>query len=97
MRSIVVTVSPARNAEGRHRAGARGPLFDASACLATLTGSATPLFDAARALVAEGVPPETPLVVHHAGARHDALQTTVGAAARLTVREGGDGKPRLTR
>lgn len=47
----------------------------------------TPLFAAARVLQDEGVSPETPLSMRWAGSEIDALRSTVGAAAALTVTE----------
>lgn len=46
------------------------------------------MLDAARALLAEGMDPATRLVMRHAGSPHDALASTIGTAAGLTVREG---------
>jgi hypothetical protein len=57
-----------------------------------------PFLGAARLLLAEGVQPETWLRTRHAGSEVVALRSTVGAAARLHVREEtNDGKPRFTR
>jgi hypothetical protein len=60
--------------------------------------SMEPLCAAARVLLAEGVEPSTRIAMRHAGADHDALASTVGAAAKLSVRESsaGDG-PRFIR
>jgi hypothetical protein len=55
--------------------------------------STTPFCDAARVLLAEGVRPETVLVMRHEGSPHDALRSTVGAAAGLTVADDNGGKP----
>jgi hypothetical protein len=49
--------------------------------------SHTPLLAAARVLLDEGVDPSAPLVMRHAGRDYDALTSTVGTAAKLTVRE----------
>jgi hypothetical protein len=56
---------------------------------------ADPLCSCARLLLAEGVLPETALRLRHAGSTMVALTSTVGTAARLSVRETGDGKPRF--
>ena len=61
--------------------------------VATLAGrqlctSREPLLAASRILLAEGVDPETPIAARHAGADFDAMMSTVGAAAGLTVSEG---------
>jgi hypothetical protein len=47
-----------------------------------------PLTDAARVLLNEGVALETKLVMRHAAGDHDALTTSVGAAAHLALQEG---------
>ena len=61
--------------------------------VATLAGrqlctSREPLLAASRVLLAEGVAPESPIATRHAGADFDAMMSTVGAAAGLTVSEG---------
>jgi hypothetical protein len=61
--------------------------------VATLAGhqlcrSREPLLAASRILLTEGVDPETPIAARHAGADFDALMSTVGAAAGLTVSDG---------
>ena len=55
-----------------------------------------PLLAAARALLAEGVAPDTRIAMRHAGSDHGALTSTVGTAARLTVKERPNG-PRFVR
>jgi hypothetical protein len=55
--------------------------------------STTLFCDAARVLLAEGVDPVTKLVMRHEGSSHDALRSTVGVAAKLTVTDGTTGKP----
>ena len=60
--------------------------------VATLAGrqlctSREPLLAASRVLLAEGANPETPIAARHAGADFDAMMSTVGAAAGLTVAE----------
>jgi hypothetical protein len=49
--------------------------------------SRQPLLDAARVLLTEGVDPATEIVTRHIGAAFDAMRSTVGAAAKWTVRE----------
>ena len=61
--------------------------------VATLAGrqlctSREPLLAASRILLAEGVDPESPIAARHADADFDAMMSTVGAAAGLTVSEG---------
>jgi hypothetical protein len=58
--------------------------------------SRTPFCDGARALLAQGLAdPGDRLVMRHAGSETDAMVSTVGTAAKLTVAEGKDGKPRV--
>jgi hypothetical protein len=77
--------------------GKRGPLFSASVDGRTIvTASVTPFLDAARVLAGEGVDPATRIVMRHEGKDYDALTSTVGAAAKLAVKESTrDGKPRF--
>jgi hypothetical protein len=76
--------------------GKRGPLFSASFDGRTIvTASVTPFLDAARVLAAEGHDPATVLVLRHASSATDALRSTIGAAAKLTVVQEGDGAPRF--
>jgi hypothetical protein len=71
----------------------RGPVYDGMMDRATIvTRPTTPFFDAARVLLAKGVAPDMALVMRHAGAHHDALRSTVGKAAGLSVENSG-GKP----
>jgi hypothetical protein len=79
---IVIVVTPAGYST-------RGQLFDAAVdgrCI--VTRSVQPLLDGARVLLAHGIAPERQIALQHAGSDHDALCSTVGAAARLTVQEG---------
>ena len=57
--------------------------------------SRQPLLDAARVLIKEGVDPATPIATRHAGAGFDAMTSTVGAAAKWTVRENETQSPTL--
>lgn len=50
-----------------------------------------PLFDGARALVAEGYPPDMPITTRWAGSPHIAMRSTIGEAAKLTVWETDNG------
>ena len=56
-----------------------------------LSSSRQPLLDAARVLLAEGIPPETPIAMQHKGSATIAMTSTVGAAAKLTVKEKPNG------
>jgi hypothetical protein len=86
--AIILTVTPAGYS-------ARNQLFDATVDgRLTVARAATPLCDACRVLLAEGiVTPETRIVARHAGSNRDALRSTVGTAAGLTVADEGRGRP----
>jgi hypothetical protein len=88
--AIVITVRP-------NGYGTRGQLYDAMAAdRLVVRRSATPLLDACRALLAEGVvTPETPVAMRHEGKDYDALRSTVGAAAKLTVSDSDTGRPKF--
>lgn len=81
MRTITITVHPLNPPLGRGRFEVR--LGD----LIILKSSRQPLLDAARLFQAEGFSPDDRIVMRHAGADHDALSSTIGAAAKLTVEE----------
>ena len=49
--------------------------------------SREPLLAASRVLLGEGMAPETVIVARHAGSDFDAMRSTVGQAAKWTVRE----------
>ena len=70
--------------------------------VATLDGrqlciSRQPLLDAARVLIKEGIDPATPIATWHAGAGFDAMTSTVGTAAKWTVREDNTVSPTFVR
>src|SRR5262249_47617787 len=52
-----------------------------------LTTSRQPLLDGARELLERGYDPNTRIVMRHDGSKVDALPSTIGAAAKLTVEE----------
>ena len=56
-----------------------------------------PFFDGCRALLAGGADRSTAVVMRHVGSTTDCLRSTVGNAARLTVRDDDSGPPRLVR
>jgi hypothetical protein len=96
--SVVLTISPSLNMDGRNAYSTRGQLFDGEVDGRPIVRrSTTPFCDAARALLADDVDPATVLVMRHAGSDHDALRSTVGTAAGLTVKDRGDGRPRLAK
>ncbi len=90
---IIVTVKP-------NGYSSRGQLFDAFVNDRPIgRRSPMPLLDACRVLLADGVDPATRVVMRHSTrADLDALRSTVGAAAKLTVKqETEDGKPRFVK
>jgi len=97
--TVVLVVSPSLNAEGRKAYSTRGQLFDGTVDGRSIVKrSTTPFCDAARVLLGEGVDPATKIVMRHASSPHDALQSTIGVAAGLTVTDAtADGKPRFVK
>src|SRR5580765_144013 len=85
MTPIIVIVRPAGN--GRYFAMVRGT---------ELPPKSEPFCNAARFLLPT-TNPATPLIMRHAGSDTDALTSTVGAAAKLTVQEGEESGPRFIR
>jgi hypothetical protein len=57
-----------------------------------LCTSRTPFLTAARILLRNGLPPETPIVMRHKGSATISLRSTVGAASSLSVSTKG-GRP----
>jgi hypothetical protein len=51
------------------------------------------MLDGARALLAVGADPAAKLVMRHEGQDYDALRSTVGAAAKLRVKDSTTGAP----
>ncbi|MCO5129241.1 MAG: hypothetical protein M9932_01580 [Xanthobacteraceae bacterium] len=84
---IIVIVHPLPSKPGRYSASIGDRVVIASA--------REPFLPAARVLLSEGTPPETLIVMRHAGSSIDALRSTVGKAAGLTVRETETSGPRL--
>jgi hypothetical protein len=96
--AIVLVVPPSLNADGQKAYSTRGQLFDSKVDgRSVVKRSTTPFCDAARVLLAEGADPSTKLVMRHEGSSHDALRSTVGAAAKLTVVDDKGGKPIFTK
>jgi hypothetical protein len=94
---FVLIASPSVEADGRRAASGRGSLFDAhlegeERVLVRRTHQ--PFLDACRVLVADGVDPRAWIVTRRAGSKTHALIAKVGAAAKLSVKE-GDEPPRL--
>ena len=88
--AITITVTPLPKRPGVFRACTLG---------APLVVSRQPLLDGARELLRRGASPDATLILRHAGADYDALRSTIGTAAKLTVDEdgGGSGCPKLRR
>jgi hypothetical protein len=57
-----------------------------------LCRSTAPLLDASRKLLAEGLPPETPIAMRHKNSTTTSLRSTIGAAAKLRVGVSGTGR-----
>jgi hypothetical protein len=66
-----------------------GPILD--------EGLRCPFYTSARKLLEQGISPETPLAMRHAGSSTIAMTSTVGEAAKWTIEEGEDVGPRLKR
>jgi hypothetical protein len=77
---IRIVVSPA--------SGRRPDVFSGSWLGRVLCRSRTPFLDAARVLLAEGVPPETPLEMQWQDTGTVSLRSTVGSAAGLMINHG---------
>jgi hypothetical protein len=85
---------PSLNANGRKAYYTLGQPFDGKINGRRIVKrSTTPFCDAARSCSPGGVRPETALVMRHEGSRDDALRSTVGAAAGLTVADDNGGRP----
>ena len=91
LRPLTINISPAFDGQGVRRHG----LFFADLDGRQLYISRQPLLDASRMLLAEGVNPGTPIVTRHAGSGFDVMTSTVGAAAKWTVREDETRSPHL--
>jgi hypothetical protein len=88
MTTTIIIVAPVATRPGYFTARCDGRL---------LCRSKQPLLAAARELIASGYPADAVVVMRHAGSETEALRSTVGAAARLTVAEGDRGAPRFRR
>ncbi len=96
--AIVLVVPPSLNADGQKAYSTRGQLFDSKVDgRSVVKRSTTPFCDAARVLLAEGADPSTRFIMRHEGSPHDALRSTVGVAAGLTVVDDKGGKPIFTK
>jgi len=96
--SIELLVSPSLDQHGRKSYCNRGQLFDGYVGDRPVVERSTqPFCDAARVLLSEGVNPAAWLVMRHAGSATEALRSTVGVAAKLSVSDDRLGKPIFTR
>ena len=87
VRPLLITVAPANGSSEQ---------FEARLNERQLCVSRTPFFAAARVLQAEGVDPNTVLVLRHLGSQTDSLRARLAVAAGLTVEETKYG-PRVRR
>jgi hypothetical protein len=86
--AVIITVSPARTASGRPLSGR----FDARVGdQVIVTASRQPFLGGARALLEAGFDSDQIVVMRHAGSATDCLTSTVGVAAKLTVKEPDNG------
>ena len=85
---IIVTFAPITSRPGYYTARGDGRL---------LCRSRQPFLDGARRLLASGYPADTMIVMKRAGSVIEALRSTVGRAAALTVSEEENRPPRFKR
>jgi hypothetical protein len=73
-----IVISPAYDHKGERLTGK----FNARmGSVVLIRGAATPFYDSARELLANGIAkPDDVLTMRHAGSRHELLRSTVGAA-----------------
>lgn len=83
---IEITVQP-MGCSGRYSASIDGRVI--------IANSRTPFLAAARALLAEDVTPDSTITMRHHGSDITSLRSTVGHAAKLTVRENETTGPRF--
>lgn len=88
VRTIIVNQAPRKRGRFDPRYEAR--LLGESEPIAV---SETPFLDAARALLARGEDPQTVIVMQRASSDVECLRSTIGAAAKLTVREDSSRRP----
>lgn len=91
---VVIVVSPSRNPDGHKAYSNRGQLFDGAVDgRVIVTRTTQPFVDGCRTLATEGLDPTTPVVMRHHGQNYDALLSTIGAAAGMSVSDDNLGKP----
>jgi hypothetical protein len=84
--TTTIIIAPITTHPGYYTARADGRL---------LCRSRQPLLDGARELLAAGYPVGTVIVLRHAGTEVDAMTSTIGAAAGLTVNDNRHGRPQF--
>jgi hypothetical protein len=83
---IIMTVRPSRRDDGSKAWSSRGQLFEGTVDGRLIVSRTTqPMLDACRILAGEGVDLLTRVAIRPEGQDHDALRSTIGAAAKLTV------------
>jgi hypothetical protein len=85
--AFLVTIAPVEKAPGRFSAQRGDRLL--------VKSSRQPFLDAARRLLLDGCDPGAIIIMRHAGSDIDALRSTAGAAAKLTVEEGDRTAPSI--
>jgi hypothetical protein len=90
VRTIIVNEAPRKRDRFDPRYEAR--MLDESESIAV---SETPFLDTARALIARGDDPQSVIVMRRASSDVEGLRSTIGAAAKLTVREDSNRRPML--
>ena len=90
---IRIVISPAFDHRG-HRLHGK---FEARLDGRLICVSRQSLLESARILIAEGADPADIIAMRHAGSPHDAMTSTVGTAAKWTVREDSTVSPTFVR
>jgi hypothetical protein len=86
---IIITVKPSRRDDGSKAYSTRGQLFDGHVDERLVVSRSTQaLLDVCQVLAGDWVDRSMRVVMRHEGQDCDALRSTVGAAAKLTVEEG---------
>jgi hypothetical protein len=82
---MMILIEAAKRANGERLPGRFRATLDDGTCL--VESSTVPFCASARKLVELGYDPALPLMMRHRGSQHDALVSTIGTAAGLTVDE----------
>jgi hypothetical protein len=81
--TAIIITAPAFDNTGKRLHGRFAAILEGR----QLCVSREPLLAASRILLAEGMDPATPIIKRHAGSDFDAMRSTIGEAAKWTVRE----------